>query len=122
MTIHTGSSIICGIDVPHLILWSKGLGVGAGEHREGQHGGVQQVSREHVRKYTWHIKSIASIMVRSLGHFIKEDFEVNLVCYSQGRRATLGRSHTKGLASSGLKFCVDTGLLPNYQYLKGAWL
>ena len=47
MTIHTGSSIICGIDVPHLILWSKGLGVGAGEHREGQHGGVQQVHMAH---------------------------------------------------------------------------
>ena len=111
--------------MPHLILWSKGLGVGAGEHREGQHGGVQQVSREHVRKYTWHIKSIASIMVRSLGHFIKVeqvDFEVNLVSHSQGRQATLGRSHTKGLASSGLKFCVDTGLLPIYQNLKGAWL
>ena len=88
MTIHTGSSIICGIDVPHLILWSKGLGVGAGEHREGQHGGVQQVSREHVRKYTWHIKSIASIMVRSLGHFVKvekENFKVNLVSQFQRR-------------------------------------
>ena len=109
MTIHTGSSIICGIDVPHLILWSKGLGVGAGEHREGQHGGVQQVSREHVRKYTWHIKSIASIMVRSLGHFIKVEQELKLVSHSQGRRATLGDSHTKGSASSGLKFCVGTG-------------
>ena len=41
--------------MPHLMLQSKAVGVKAGEHREGQHGGPQQVSQEHVRKYTWHI-------------------------------------------------------------------
>ena len=99
MTIHTGSSIICGIDVPHLILWSKGLGVGAGEHREGQHGGVQQVSREHIRKYTWHIKSIASIMVRSLGHFIKVE-QVNVENDNMGKLYKSHKNMIKGINST----------------------
>ena len=67
--------------MPHLMLQSKAVGVRAGEHQEGQHGGPQQVSEEHVRKYTWHIKRIASIMERSLGHFIQYEVESN----SQGR-------------------------------------
>ena len=85
--------------MPHLILWSKGLGVGAGEHREGQHGGVQQVSREHVRKYTWHIKSIASIMVRSLGHFIKVE-QVNVENDNMGKLYKSHKNMIKGINST----------------------
>ena len=33
----------------HLILWMQGVGGGAGVHREGQHGGLQQVCQEHVK-------------------------------------------------------------------------
>ena len=39
----------------HLILWMQGVAGGAGEHREGQHGGLQQVRQENVQKYSWHI-------------------------------------------------------------------
>ena len=34
--------------MPHLMLQSKAVGVRAGERQEGQHGGPQQVSQEHV--------------------------------------------------------------------------
>ena len=55
----------------HLILWMQAVGVGAGVHREGQHGGAQQVPQEVVLKYTWHIENIVSMMVRSMGPFTR---------------------------------------------------
>ena len=48
----------------HFILWMQGVGGGAGVHREGQHGGLQQVRQEHVQKYRWHIKTFVSIIAR----------------------------------------------------------
>ena len=47
------------------------VGAGAGVHREGQHGGAQQVPQEVVLKYTWHIENIVSMMVRSMGPFTR---------------------------------------------------
>ena len=40
----------------HLILWMQGVRGRAGVHREGQHGGAQQVPQGVVQKHTWHIK------------------------------------------------------------------
>ena len=51
----------------HLILWIQAVGGGAGVHREGQHGGLQQVRQEHVQKCTWHIKNVVSIIIMSMG-------------------------------------------------------
>ena len=55
----------------HLTLWMRPVGAGAGEHQEGQQGEVQQVSQEHLPKYTWHIKTVVSIMARSMGAYLR---------------------------------------------------
>ena len=47
----------------------QAVGAGAGVHREGQHGGAQQVPQGVVQKHTWHITDVVSIMVRSMGPF-----------------------------------------------------
>ena len=50
----------------HLTLWMQTVGASAGVHREGQHGGPQQVRQECVQNYTWHIKIFVSIMASSM--------------------------------------------------------
>ena len=55
----------------HLILWMQAVGGGADVHREGQHGGAQQVPQEVVQKHTWHIENIVSMMARSMGRFTR---------------------------------------------------
>ena len=53
----------------HLILWIQAVGGGAGVHREGQHGGAQQVPQEVVQKHTWHIENVVNMLRRPMGAF-----------------------------------------------------
>ena len=55
----------------HLILWMQAVGVGAGVHREGQHGGAHQVPQEVVQKHTWHIRNVVSMIARSMRPFTR---------------------------------------------------
>ena len=55
----------------HLILWMQAVGGGADVHREGQHGGAQQVPQEVVQKHTWHIGNVVSMIARSMGPFTR---------------------------------------------------
>ena len=55
----------------HLILWMQAVGVGAGVHREGQHGGAQQVPQEAVQKHSLLIENVVSMMARSMGRFTR---------------------------------------------------
>ena len=45
----------------------QAVGAGAGGPREGLGQGPLHVHREHVQQYTWHIKNVVTMMVRSLG-------------------------------------------------------
>ena len=50
----------------HLILWTQDVGAGASGPREGQGQGPLHVNQEHAQQYTWHIKNVVTMMVRSL--------------------------------------------------------
>ena len=49
----------------------QAVGAGAGVHREGQHGGAQQVPQGVVQKHTWHITDVVITMARSMGPFTR---------------------------------------------------
>ena len=49
----------------------QAVGVGAGVHREGQHGGAQQVPQEVVQRHTGHIKNVVSMLARPMGPFTR---------------------------------------------------
>ena len=55
----------------HLILWMQAVGVGAGVHPEGQHGGAHQVPQEVVQKHTWHIGNVVRMIAKSWDHLLK---------------------------------------------------